>query len=158
MTAACMLCLCRKFLSCCVLLVMPLMLICRMFKAFVELIDVLCVVGLGVGVGGVLGGVVLGEEGGELGGVLGGEGAGEGGGEGGGLVGGGGGEVGRGGRGGGSRRDGFGSVFMMCGVALHANPPDWDCASGYDSRAFLLIMCPLATAWARDGSYFLGVG
>ena len=64
---------------------MPFMFICSIFKALVELIEVLCVVGLGVGVGGVLGGVELGEEVGELGGVLGGEGAGEGGGEGGGL-------------------------------------------------------------------------
>ena len=110
MTAACMLCLCRKFLSCCVLLLMPFMFICSIFKALVELIDVLCVVGLGVGVGGVLGGVELGEEVGELGGVLGGEGAGEGGGEGGGLGGGGGGEVGGGGGdgGGGGGGDGGG--------------------------------------------------
>ena len=61
MTAACMLFLCRKLLICCVLLMMPIMLICKMFKVLVELIDVVCVVGLGVGVGGVLGGVVLGE-------------------------------------------------------------------------------------------------
>ena len=47
---------------------------------------------------------------------------------------------------------------MMCGVALHANPPGWDCASGYNSRALLIVMGPLAAAWARDSSYFSGVG
>ena len=50
MTAPCMLSLCRKFLSCCDLLMMAFMLICKVFKVLVELIDVVCVVDLGVGV------------------------------------------------------------------------------------------------------------
>ena len=47
---------------------------------------------------------------------------------------------------------------MMGGIALDANPPGRDCASGYDSRALLIVVDPLAAAWARDGSYFSAVG
>ena len=38
-TATCMLCLCRNFLSCCVLLSMPFMVICEKFRLLEEFAD-----------------------------------------------------------------------------------------------------------------------